>query len=143
MGSAVRDLRARAASLAGGTFTLALFGAFSAGKSSFANALLGEAVLPVSPHPTTAAINRIMAPSGGAEHGTARVRMKTPDVFQEDLAYSFRLLGLGEPGQTGKNGSKPFHHRMCIRRGARITAFCRQPQQAGRILQINLARMCW
>lgn len=98
MGSAVRDLRARAASLAGGTFTLALFGAFSAGKSSFANALLGEAVLPVSPHPTTAAINRIMAPAGGAEHGTARVRMKTRDAFQEDLAYSFRLLGLGEPG---------------------------------------------
>lgn len=98
MGSAVRDLRARAASLAGGTFTLALFGAFSAGKSSFANALLGEAVLPVSPHPTTAAINRIMAPSGGTEHGTARVRMKTLDAFQEDLAYSFRLLGLGEPG---------------------------------------------
>ncbi|NEU62066.1 dynamin family protein [Paenibacillus sp. ALJ109b] len=98
MGSAVRDLRTRAASLAGGTFTLALFGAFSAGKSSFANALLGEAVLPVSPHPTTAAINRIMAPSGGAEHGTARVRMKTSDAFQEDLAYSFRLLGLGEPG---------------------------------------------
>ncbi|MCM3207795.1 dynamin family protein [Paenibacillus illinoisensis] len=97
MGSAVRDLRARAASLAGGTFTLALFGAFSAGKSSFANALLGEAVLPVSPHPTTAAINRIMAPAGGAEHGTARVRMKTLAAFQEDLTYSFRLLGLGEP----------------------------------------------
>ncbi|WP_339273163.1 dynamin family protein [Paenibacillus sp. FSL W8-0426] len=97
MGSAVRDLRARAASLAGGTFTLALFGAFSAGKSSFANALLGEAVLPVSPHPTTAAINRIMAPADGAEHGTARVRMKTRAAFQEDLAYSFRLLGLGEP----------------------------------------------
>lgn len=30
-------------------FTVALFGAFSAGKSSFANALLGEKVLPVSP----------------------------------------------------------------------------------------------
>ncbi len=29
-------------------FTVALFGAFSAGKSSFANALLGEKVLPVS-----------------------------------------------------------------------------------------------
>ena len=31
-------------------FTVALFGAFSAGKSSFANALLGEKVLPVSPN---------------------------------------------------------------------------------------------
>ena len=38
---------------------LHLFGAFSAGKSSFSNALIGENVLPVSPNPTTAAINRI------------------------------------------------------------------------------------
>ena len=41
-------------------FTVALFGAFSAGKSSFANALLGEKVLPVSPNPTTATINQIL-----------------------------------------------------------------------------------
>ena len=40
-------------------FTVALFGAFSAGKSSFANALLGEKVLPV-PNPTTATINQIL-----------------------------------------------------------------------------------
>ncbi|MCM3126622.1 dynamin family protein [Paenibacillus provencensis] len=96
MKSAVRGLTARAASLAGGTFTLALFGAFSAGKSSFANALLGEAVLPVSPHPTTAAINRIMAPAEGAAHRTARVTMKTRDALWQDLAFSFDLLGLGK-----------------------------------------------
>lgn len=96
MKSAVRGLTARAASLAGGTFTLALFGAFSAGKSSFANALLGEAVLPVSPHPTTAAINRIMAPAEGAAHRSARVAMKTRDALWQDLTFSFDLLGLGK-----------------------------------------------
>ncbi|MDP4096578.1 dynamin family protein [Paenibacillus sp. P96] len=97
MQAAVRGLRDRARSLAHGRFTLALFGAFSAGKSSFANALLGEAVLPVSPHPTTAAINRIMAPEGDRRHRTAAVHMKSPSALREDLEYSFRLLGVDMP----------------------------------------------
>ncbi|MEK5088131.1 dynamin family protein [Paenibacillus sp. FSL M8-0228] len=101
MQAAVRDLHARAAALEGGQFTLALFGAFSAGKSSFANALLGEAVLPVSPHPTTAAINRIMAPASAERHATADVHMKSVEALREDLKYSFRLLGLGEPEAAG------------------------------------------
>lgn len=101
MQAAVRDLHARAAALEGGRFTLALFGAFSAGKSSFANALLGEAVLPVSPHPTTAAINRIMAPASPERHNTADVHMKSVDALRDDLKYSFRLLGLGEPEAVG------------------------------------------
>ncbi|MGM1020470.1 MAG: dynamin family protein [Bacillota bacterium] len=101
MQAVVRDLHARAASLEGGRFTLALFGAFSAGKSSFANVLLGEAVLPVSPHPTTAAINRIMVPASQERHATADVQMKSVDALREDLKYSFRLLGLGEPGVEG------------------------------------------
>ncbi|MDR4458811.1 dynamin family protein, partial [Bacillus tropicus] len=41
-------------------FTVALVGAFSAGKSSFANALLGEKVLQGSPNPTTATIKQIL-----------------------------------------------------------------------------------
>jgi len=76
-----------------GTFTLALFGAFSAGKSSFANALIGEAALPVSPHPTTAAINRISRPCEGWEHGTARIVMKTRDQLEEELIHSLGMLG--------------------------------------------------
>ncbi|MGE7824401.1 dynamin family protein [Paenibacillus sp. NPDC093718] len=95
--SAARDITARADALAGGSFTLALFGAFSAGKSSFANALLGESVLPVSPHPTTAAVNRILAPTEGKTHGTADVRMKSRDMWWDDLKYSFSVLGLQEP----------------------------------------------
>ncbi|MFD3257679.1 dynamin family protein, partial [Paenibacillus lentus] len=94
-GSGVRELRARAAALRGGRFTVALFGAFSAGKSSFANALLGAQVLPVSPHPTTAAINRILAPEGDMKHGQAAITFKTLDAMREDLAYSFEALQLG------------------------------------------------
>ena len=97
MASAARGIRERAAALEGGTFTLALFGAFSAGKSSFANALLGEEVLPVSPHPTTAAINRILAPQGDFKHGTAQVVMKSRETLMEDLRISFSILHLGEP----------------------------------------------
>ncbi|SMF87138.1 Dynamin family protein [Paenibacillus uliginis N3/975] len=99
LASPARDLTARADALAGGSFTLALFGAFSAGKSSFANALLGESVLPVSPHPTTAAVNRIVVPTAEHPHGTAAVRMKTRESWWDDLKYSFSVLGLPEPDQ--------------------------------------------
>lgn len=90
------ELRRRAHVMENGKFTLALFGAFSAGKSSFANALLGEAVLPVSPHPMTAAITQIMAPEGEYGHGTAQVFMKSRTEMQEDISGAFRLLGLPE-----------------------------------------------
>ncbi|MFC0214778.1 dynamin family protein [Paenibacillus chartarius] len=86
-------MREKAARLRGGTFTIALFGAFSAGKSSFANALLGERILPVSPNPTTAAINRIVPPSAEWPHGTARVRMKSADAIAADVRYSLDVLG--------------------------------------------------
>lgn len=94
-GSGVRELQGRALRLRDGSFTIALFGAFSAGKSSFANALLGAQVLPVSPHPTTAAINRILAPADGMLHGQALITFKTLEAMQDDLAYSFDSLQLG------------------------------------------------
>ncbi|WP_198524724.1 dynamin family protein, partial [Paenibacillus phocaensis] len=99
-GTGVRELTRRAAELRGGVFTVALFGAFSAGKSSFASSLLGEAVLPVSPHPTTAAIIRVMAPAGGQRHHTAAVKFKSAEAIREDLAYSFQALGLGTWSET-------------------------------------------
>ncbi|OME07367.1 hypothetical protein BSK64_08410 [Paenibacillus odorifer] len=99
MASAARSLAARAEDLAGGRFTLALFGAFSAGKSSFANALLGEEVLPVSPHPATAAVNRILAPEGDFRHASAVVTMKSMADFWDDICHSFSVLQLGEPQQ--------------------------------------------
>ncbi|WNS44559.1 dynamin family protein [Paenibacillus sp. MMS20-IR301] len=100
MASAARSLAARAADLAGGRFTLALFGAFSAGKSSFANALLGEEVLPVSPHPATAAVGRILAPEGGFAHRTAAVTMKQEENFWEDILHSFSVLQLAAPQRS-------------------------------------------
>lgn len=99
MASAARSLAARAEDLAGGRFTLALFGAFSAGKSSFANALLGDAVLPVSPHPATAAVSRILAPEGEFRHATAVVTMKSVEEFREDILHSFGVLQLPPPQQ--------------------------------------------
>lgn len=82
-------------------FTIALFGAFSAGKSSFANALIGEDVLPVSPNPTTAAINQMMAPTPEFPHGTAQIVMKTYDAMWEDIRFSLSMLGtpLSDPSR--------------------------------------------
>lgn len=78
------------------SFTIALFGAFSAGKSSFANALVGKNVLPVSPNPTTATINRIVAPSGDNQDSTALVTMKTIDGFMEDIRHSLKRIGISK-----------------------------------------------
>jgi len=87
-------LRKKSKRLEGQEFTIALFGAFSAGKSSFSNALIGENILPVSPNPTTATINRIRPVSKGKEDGTADVILKTADRMAEDVIRSFEALGV-------------------------------------------------
>lgn len=94
MASMVRSLRDKARRMENNTYTIALFGAFSAGKSSFANALMGERVLPVSPNPTTAAINKIMPPNADWPHRTAKVKMKTKEAVLEDVRFSLRAIGL-------------------------------------------------
>ncbi|WP_159457768.1 dynamin family protein [Virgibacillus dakarensis] len=83
--SIIADLTRKRQQLLERSYTIALFGAFSAGKSSFANALIGENVLPVSPNPTTAAINRICPVTEGHPHGTVVVHMKTEDTLYADL----------------------------------------------------------
>ncbi len=76
------------------SFTMVLFGAFSAGKSSFANALFGENILPSSPNPTTAAINEIRYPNQDNQHGSIVINMKSEEeIIQEmnvllDTAYN-------------------------------------------------------
>ncbi|MEH7109113.1 dynamin family protein [Bacillus sp. JJ1764] len=75
-------------------FTVALFGAFSAGKSSFANALMGEKVLPVSPNPTTAAINKIKPVTEEFQHGTVLVKFKEPEKMLEDVNRSLKVFEL-------------------------------------------------
>ncbi|UOF91073.1 dynamin family protein [Fodinisporobacter ferrooxydans] len=75
-------------------FTIALFGAFSAGKSSVANCLIGDMVLPVSPNPTTAAINRILPPTSECPHGTVLVQLKAKSDLWEDMKSSLGVLGV-------------------------------------------------
>ena len=87
-------LKRKASRLENQEFTIALFGAFSAGKSSFSNALMGESVLPVSPNPTTATINRIRPVSTDKPHETADVRLKTVSQMTEDVRNSFQALGI-------------------------------------------------
>lgn len=87
-------LKRKADRLEGQEFTVALFGAFSAGKSSFSNALIGEKVLPVSPNPTTAAINRIKPVEPGKADGTADVLLKTEERMTEDVCRSFEEVGI-------------------------------------------------
>lgn len=93
MRAAAASMRDKASRLKDSSFTIALFGAFSAGKSSLANAMIGESVLPVSPNPTTAAINRLMPPDEEYGHGSARIVMKTTEELVSDLRYSLALLG--------------------------------------------------
>lgn len=88
----VQAMRQRAVRLAEREFTVALFGAFSAGKSSFANAMIGEPVLPVSPNPTTATVNRLVHPEEGLPHGTARVKFKSEEELEADVAASLALF---------------------------------------------------
>lgn len=91
----------RADRLTANRFTVALFGAFSAGKSSFANALMGDLVLPVSPNPTTAAINKIMPPTEEQPHGTVRVVLKSRDAIEQDVLRSLAVFGLSAPDLEG------------------------------------------
>lgn len=92
-----KELEDKADRLAHKGFTVALFGAFSAGKSSFANALMGEKVLPVSPNPTTAAINKIKPVTDQYQHGTVLVKFKEENAMLEDVNRSLKLFDLQSP----------------------------------------------
>jgi len=87
------ELAEKAARLAAKGFTVALFGAFSAGKSSFANALLGESVLPVSPNPMTAAVNKIKPVDASHQHGMVFVKLKLEQAMLEDVNHALKIFG--------------------------------------------------
>ncbi|WP_059170896.1 dynamin family protein [Bacillus sp. FJAT-27445] len=89
------DLRGKADKLENSSYTVALFGAFSAGKSSFSNALIGERVLPVSPNPTTASICRIKPVEGDYPHGSVVVKMKDPDSLLADVNKALKFFSSG------------------------------------------------
>lgn len=90
--SAAKELSERALRLKSRKFTVALFGAFSAGKSSFANAFIGEALLPVSPNPTTATINKIVPVDENHPHGTVVVKMKSEEDLLSDIRMSLKYV---------------------------------------------------
>lgn len=73
-------------------FTLSLFGAFSAGKSSLANALLGGVVLPSSPHPTTATVTTVTRPTDAHGHGDVHIQYKSYEQLRGELASISQLL---------------------------------------------------
>ncbi|QDP40308.1 dynamin family protein [Radiobacillus deserti] len=102
-------------------FTVALFGAFSAGKSSFANAVLGEHVLPVSPNPTTAAINKISPPDSKHPHGTITVQLKNEKALLLDIEQMLQLeqslfSSLSEYVRKGINGIQSITERELTER---------------------------
>jgi len=75
-------------------YTIALFGAFSSGKTSYINTLLGERVLPVSPHPTTAAICKIKKSTIDSDNKKADVTYKSELALQEEFLDFFKKWGV-------------------------------------------------
>ena len=86
------ELREKAERLNHKGFTVALFGAFSAGKSSFANALIGERVLPVSPNPMTAAISKIKPINESYPHGTVLIKLKEEGAMLKDINHALKVF---------------------------------------------------
>ena len=138
------ELLERADRLDGKGFMVTLFGAFSAGKSSFANALLGEALLPVSPNPTTAAINKICPVDAEHPHGTVLVKLKDENMlladvnralsaFHQSAATLQEALSMVENALADKSGSRQ-------REKAFLRAFLSGWQEASGHLGQELAR---
>ncbi len=57
---------------------------------------MGEHVLPASPNPTTAVINRINPVNDTYEHGTAVVTMKDESLLKEDIEKLIRHFTIPE-----------------------------------------------
>lgn len=71
-----------------GNRLVAVFGAFSAGKSSLINALLEDDVLTVSPNPTTATVTELQYSAEGQGSGRCRLEFKSSDELFEDVKFA-------------------------------------------------------
>lgn len=67
------------------TYRISLFGSFSTGKSSIANALLGEKILPTAANPTTATVQYIKYPTEAYPHKTVVITYKTEADIVSDM----------------------------------------------------------
>lgn len=90
-----KELQALEQRLSENAQLVAVFGAFSAGKSSLINALLKEQLLVVSPNPTTAAITRISQQGPSETPMVAKVAAKTQEQVWDDVQQAF--AGLHRP----------------------------------------------
>jgi small GTP-binding protein len=120
------------------SFSTVLFGAFSAGKSSFANALFGESILPSSPNPTTAAINEIRKPDETNEHGSVIIEMKTEQEVLNEINSILQtnhddLSFLKERILEEKNEIKHL--------GAFVDGFQESNKQLGKSIKTNLSEI--
>jgi len=88
------SLRERARRIAEAQYTVALFGAFSSGKSTLINALLGAALMPVSPSPATAVICRVLRATSEHVHNTAVAVYKSREDLLSELMAAADQLGL-------------------------------------------------
>lgn len=144
------ELEEKAERLAHKGFTVALFGAFSAGKSSFANALIGERVLPVSPNPTTATINKIKPINVSYQHGTVMIKVKEERAMLEDVNHALKVFDFhadslidamvkvknlnGDFGQQGAVHKTNYTFLQAFMRG-----YATFSQQLGTILKTTIA----
>ncbi|WP_394217327.1 dynamin family protein [Halobacillus trueperi] len=127
-------------------YTIALFGAFSAGKSSFANALLGDLVLPVSPNPTTATINKISPSYEGKPDRSIDAYVKTEAEMLEDLSPILEDLELSaltlEDVHTKTNNLKekdwqPLDHKKHSFLRAFIDGYPTMKQNLGKHIDVS------
>ncbi|MBM7552556.1 dynamin family protein [Thalassobacillus pellis] len=145
--SIIQQLELKKERLRDREFTVALFGAFSAGKSSFANALLKQKLLPVSPNPTTATINKIAPPDENYAHGTIQVKMKSEEELIEDVNEACDVLGIeGENfrdllqklSDLNEKDIQQLEHKQHAFLHALIAGYEESREQIGKTLTITL-----
>ncbi|EZH67576.1 hypothetical protein DH09_06500 [Bacillaceae bacterium JMAK1] len=76
------------------TYSVVVAGAFSAGKSTFLNALLQADLMPSSPHPTTASLTVVKAPTIELPHETVTVQLKSRKELEEEVEHVAYLCGM-------------------------------------------------
>lgn len=91
LNSVAESIKEKANRLIAHTYTVTLFGAFSAGKSSFINGLLGTKLLPSSPNPMTAALTEIKAPGKNQIDRSLAVHYKTEAEMTEEIAEMLKI----------------------------------------------------